>query len=966
MAETLKQIVYQGFPVIVEAAKRDQDGNLLDTTYAKKADIYTKEDVDKLIQETKDSIPENTPEQQEIDVTVKFVEVINLPETPEKNTFYIMDNCLYVYGSDSKWKQCGISGLKTINNKSLVGTGNIAIDTFETSNISTGVLPLIGDCSTSKLYQVPVFGDVDQSVVAYYDYYVILNDTWVKISSTMINEEYIDKKIASAQLSDASGGTSVNLDEYAKKSDLTIFLKSTDIPTKISAFENDKKYVTAADVPSLRVIKSVENVDIDDCLNTGDYSVTSAINAPISDKGILKVDNYVTDQIDQTWETASAISKRKIIFDSSNMDFKNSLHISGTVYGEWDATANNTTGGWKTSSTFDKTYITGEEIVLQAGGEYTISGTYNGKISIKDQNYNTDGGAYSFSANTVLHLNGVKLRGDSSLITYAPTEEKLIICLENGTYNYLIDADSTSATLISAGVIHSENNLVISGYGGLSILSTSGRHGIKGSEVVVGGNPSLYISAKHDGIHASKYINIQNGIVSVLEANDGFEAENSSSTKGVVHITGGTVSISNCTSSAINAAVSGVICGSSTKVKISNTVNGISDKIKILPDATVSGVSYTLTDFEEYFGTPSITIAEETSEDVYTAVADGDIELAGGMYTISEQIAIVSGYIFAPIQTTLEKCKIVLRNAYIVNEQNQPTIYATSDSANLTIVSEEETINYVEQMYGISVTGDNDAIKSEGDIRCSGDGVLFTYSNKGDGIDGSKVEFKGNGPRYALDCGGCGIKATALYLGGDATASSKKCVSNIYALGNNKENNYSTVSYFPGADIYCRNGKCKKGVYLVYAGYFGITCTNTFKSLNISYTRESSITVLTAAYKNAIYYTIENTGLTKYYADKGVNVVDNTDLIGAVKAIGLSQASLETIKTKVIGAWATYYSLPEIPTETDTNFVLTCKNGTLSWSQNISATVDEIPANAILDESGNQIVDSDNNTLIGE
>lgn len=127
--------------------------------------------------------------------------------------------------------------------------------------------------------------------------------------------------------------------------------------------------------------------------------------------------------------------------------------------------------------------ISSKEIVLSSGEEfpeYTLTGTFNGKIS------NT-------AKEATLNLNGVSLSNKDEPAIYSTKNISILTC--NDSINSVI---STGREAKKKAAIISEKALVICGDGSLAINSNI-CHGIKGNDVRIKGNLSLNISGEING-----------------------------------------------------------------------------------------------------------------------------------------------------------------------------------------------------------------------------------------------------------------------------------------------------------------------------------------------------------------------------------------------------------------------------------------------------------------------------------
>ena len=596
--------------------------------------------------------------------------------------------------------------------------------------------------------------------------------------------------------------------------------------------------------------------------------------------------------------------------------------------------------------------------------------------------------SYNASLNeTTLVLNGVKLKNTTPtcVIKYVPNNGKLNVILKENTKNYIYNTQQANANdLVSEAAIYSETDLIITGTGGLSIDSNTGIHGLKGSDVIIAGNPTIRISALHDCIHASKYAHIQYGTILLENGNDGIEAENATNDKGIVQITGGNVTIRNCRSTSIHSRLPGIICGSKTIITLANNAYPINN-VTILEDATISGETYQQESFVNYFGVGSVKYRTEIGTDEnedpvyrYDEIAysssyqgypitmednTGEVEVSG---FISGRILILGG------SNDSNKTDIIFKGAYITHNGDYSTITYNPAKSRLAFDCEPYTINYVSQTKSVSSNSsiDYDAIKSENNIELTGKGTLIVSSHLHDAIDGRQVALKGNGARYFFDSGLRGIKASKLYLGGeklsvasssgstityDGGAEDKPVYTNIYALGNNTTNDLGG-----SADIYCRNGDrsflngAPSGYYTVFDSFKGVVVANTFRSVSAQNAPDIVAGYAHINTHTQIYIKQDGTVLTKNTAQ--YNAVDSSDIFNP--------------KELLFTDWRVFFAVPSTQQlDPSKNYVLSFANGRVNWVAASAVTqeeipVSEIPDNAIYDDNGNVFVDMDGNYLI--
>lgn len=163
--------------------------------------------------------------------------------------------------------------------------------------------------------------------------------------------------------------------------------------------------------------------------------------------------------------------------------------------------------------------INGSEIVITAGGDYTLCGTLDdGNIVISTED------------RVKIRLSGVSLTSSEGACIYAENSDKVYITVTENTKNTLVAENSED------GAIYSKENLEIKGKGELGITSQTG-HGIKSSDNLTIENGDIIISAASDGIHVKDTFKMTGGKVKITCDGDGIDSES------IVTVSGGELDI---------------------------------------------------------------------------------------------------------------------------------------------------------------------------------------------------------------------------------------------------------------------------------------------------------------------------------------------------------------------------------------------------------------------------------------
>lgn len=174
---------------------------------------------------------------------------------------------------------------------------------------------------------------------------------------------------------------------------------------------------------------------------------------------------------------------------------------------------------WKENKeTINLSDLNENQLLITKGGDYTLSGTLSGSITINTEE------------KVKLRLAGVTIMSDNLPCVYFENADKAYIEIEDSTENMLISNECDS------GVIYSKDNLEIKGNGTLNIISDLG-HGIKASDNLIIESGNISITAKNDGIHVNDTFKMKSGNIKIDALCDGIESES------IVNISGGDIDI---------------------------------------------------------------------------------------------------------------------------------------------------------------------------------------------------------------------------------------------------------------------------------------------------------------------------------------------------------------------------------------------------------------------------------------
>jgi hypothetical protein len=175
--------------------------------------------------------------------------------------------------------------------------------------------------------------------------------------------------------------------------------------------------------------------------------------------------------------------------------------------------------------------VSGNEIAITKGGEYSFSGNLtDGQIIVAaDENEEV----------TIL-LDGVNITGDTNSAPLHTKSAKNVTLLVNGE-NSLIDSGGFfGADNDDTAAIWAEGDITIGGTGSL-ILTTPGK-GIHSEKAITLEGGKITVSESDEGIEAS-LININGGDISVHSSDDGINVSDGAYTADTLYINGGKVSV---------------------------------------------------------------------------------------------------------------------------------------------------------------------------------------------------------------------------------------------------------------------------------------------------------------------------------------------------------------------------------------------------------------------------------------
>lgn len=188
--------------------------------------------------------------------------------------------------------------------------------------------------------------------------------------------------------------------------------------------------------------------------------------------------------------------------------------------------------------------------LITSGGTYTLSGTLNGEIRVMVNKANSES-----SYDVLLELNGLTLtNSETSPITILESSDSSI------SYNVEISAKKDTTNIIKdlreeesdyKAAIYSLVDLKLKGKGVLYV-SSSNNGGVYTKDDLEIKNLTLTVNSKDDALQGNDSVSIESGLLTIISTGkDGIKTTNSGvsskgNQKGIVNISGGTITIYSC------------------------------------------------------------------------------------------------------------------------------------------------------------------------------------------------------------------------------------------------------------------------------------------------------------------------------------------------------------------------------------------------------------------------------------
>ncbi len=154
---------------------------------------------------------------------------------------------------------------------------------------------------------------------------------------------------------------------------------------------------------------------------------------------------------------------------------------------------------------------------ITKGGAYTLTGKYNGMISIDTKD------------SVRLVLNNVTVENSQGPAIYGENCAELIIETAEGSENTLTDGAEYNSD--AKGCLFANDDIVLQGKGILNIKANYD-HGIVSDDGVEIAEGTVNINSEGDGIHANDDITLKGGSITITSKQDGIQAEKNVNAEG--------------------------------------------------------------------------------------------------------------------------------------------------------------------------------------------------------------------------------------------------------------------------------------------------------------------------------------------------------------------------------------------------------------------------------------------------
>ena len=266
-------------------------------------------------------------------------------------------------------------------------------------------------------------------------------------------------------------------------------------------------------------------------------------------------------------------------------------------------------------------YVAGNTVYITDGGDWEVTGVCdNGMI------YVNTGEEKDVNDKVKLRLNGMSLTNTSGPAIWFDRCKKAFITIEGESTNSVADSSVyASANAEAKGAIHSDDSLEIKGKGTLNVTGNY-KHGINSDDDIVIENGIINITAAADGFHANDYITLdgKNIHLAVNAQSDGMESE-------------GTLTINQAVVD-ITAGGKGIKAASDLNITGGNfTINSADDSIHSNANVTIAGGDFRIHSGDDGIHADTTLTVSGGAIDItksYEGLEGNDVVIDGGTISV--------------------------------------------------------------------------------------------------------------------------------------------------------------------------------------------------------------------------------------------------------------------------------------------------------------------------------------------
>lgn len=179
----------------------------------------------------------------------------------------------------------------------------------------------------------------------------------------------------------------------------------------------------------------------------------------------------------------------------------------------------------------------GDRVVIRQGGEYLITGTLQGQLSVEAGGDDT----------VILRLAGAEVTNDTDAAIQVENAGSTILWLEEGTENRLQSGTAPAEGVLSAaaddaasgGTVYARDDLTVAGEGSLQVLGYL-NNGIQSSKRLTISGGKIAVEAANNGVKGKDGVTVTGGSLDILAGGDGVKSDDTTGEGyGTVAISGG-------------------------------------------------------------------------------------------------------------------------------------------------------------------------------------------------------------------------------------------------------------------------------------------------------------------------------------------------------------------------------------------------------------------------------------------